>query len=265
MLNKEEAQLLMQNLTLNIGSASGFVISTFLLLQSKRDPDPLYRRAIILLTVGILMWFVAEFSWSYHVYFLHVEVPFPGYPDIFYLAGYPLVISFLWISDRIIGNRMNATLQNRLVVVAVTISVTAYILNFFILNVAESILGVTPPTWDDTLLLLVSIAYPFLDVALIIPSIILIHRVRVWGTGAFFWVLISLGMVMLAAGDTGFGYTAMDDFGALSNEAIWDMIYGISYICIDGALLYQLIASRKGIKMHSIESEKLLQVDTNLD
>jgi Na+-transporting NADH:ubiquinone oxidoreductase subunit NqrD len=63
----------------------------------------------------------------------------------------------------------------------------------------------------------------------------------------FSWILMSIGMLLLGIGDTGFGYTALKDVQSLADEAIWDIIFSLSYIFIIGSLAYELaiIKSRR--------------------
>jgi signal transduction histidine kinase len=50
------------------------------------------RVAWLLIGVGVLSWAFGEVIWAVYEWFLAVEVPYPGWADVFYVAGYPLVL-----------------------------------------------------------------------------------------------------------------------------------------------------------------------------
>jgi signal transduction histidine kinase len=50
------------------------------------------RVAWLLIGVGVLSWALGEVIWAVYEWFLATEVPYPGWADVFYVAGYPLVL-----------------------------------------------------------------------------------------------------------------------------------------------------------------------------
>ena len=49
------------------------------------------RVAWLLIGVGVLSWALGEVIWAIYEWLLATEVPYPGWADVFYVAGYPLV------------------------------------------------------------------------------------------------------------------------------------------------------------------------------
>lgn len=51
------------------------------------------RSRVAWLTIGsgVLAWGIGEIIWVYYEYILKIEVPYPGWADVFYILGYPLV------------------------------------------------------------------------------------------------------------------------------------------------------------------------------
>ena len=50
------------------------------------------RVAWLTIGVGVLSWAMGEVIWAVYEWVLAVEVPYPGWADLFYVAGYPLVL-----------------------------------------------------------------------------------------------------------------------------------------------------------------------------
>jgi signal transduction histidine kinase len=51
------------------------------------------RVAWLLIGVGVFSWALGEVIWAVYEWFLAVEVPYPGWADVFYVAGYPLLFA----------------------------------------------------------------------------------------------------------------------------------------------------------------------------
>lgn len=49
------------------------------------------KAAWLAIGAGVLAWGIGEFIWILYEYFLQTEVPYPGWADVFYVLGYPLM------------------------------------------------------------------------------------------------------------------------------------------------------------------------------
>ena len=237
-LSSTETRVLVQNITIICTAGAAFAFSLLVLVSS----DTKYRRIFSMFVLGLGLWFVAEVVWTYYVQVLDVEVPFPSFADFFYFGGYLFVGIFL---IKIV--RMLAHLNQRsiLVISTVSISLVAFLMNFFILDLVRASFTVTSMSSDEVTLLAFSVAYPILDSFLIIPALIILYESRNRQGQYFSWILLALAMISFGAGDTGFGYMALKDVSVLADEALWDIIFNLGYILFAGALLYELARSRK--------------------
>lgn len=234
-----ETQVLFQNDTLVVTSAGAFALALFI---SHNFAFPSYRKTFVMLMIGLGLWCAAEITWAYYVQVLQVEVPFPSAADLFYLSGYFFVGYFLL---RIVRRLVSANKRNVLVISTISVSIVASIVNIFILDLVHESFSVTSMTLEELATLALSVAYPILDGLLLIPSMIILYESRGNKGQYFSWIMMSIGMLLLGIGDTGFGYTALKNIEALANEAMWDIIFALSYVFIIGSLLHELTSLRK--------------------
>lgn len=233
-------RVLVQNITLVATSAAAFTLSAIILFFSVNA----YRKTFLMLFVGLGLWFTAEVTWMYYVQVMKVDVPFPSLADLFYLSGYVFVGIFLM---QIVKRLTGANKKNALVTSAISISIVATIINFFIFDVVRESFTVTSISLERIVLLSFSVAYPILDGLLLIPSMIILYESRTRKTEYFSWIMLSLAMLLLGIGDTGFGYAALKNIASLSEDYIWDIIFNFSYIFIIGSLAYEFLNSRKHV------------------
>ena len=100
------------NWTTNVTSASALVMSALATFQAfeigkirkKRvnkindnNNEPKYQLyTLTWFTMGLILWFIAELSWTYYELGLGIENPYPSPADAIWLAGYPFIIYFLF-------------------------------------------------------------------------------------------------------------------------------------------------------------------------
>ena len=61
------------------------------LIATSRTLERRRRVAWSIIGLGVLAWGLGEIIWVYYEYVLGVEVPYPGWADVFYILGYPLM------------------------------------------------------------------------------------------------------------------------------------------------------------------------------
>jgi hypothetical protein len=83
---------------------------------------------------------------------------------------------------------------------------------------------------------IVTIAYPILDLALIIPSAIILVSLRRDYQHSIPWFLSSLSLLVNAIADDGYVYDFVN--GDLQNLWIWDLFYVTDFIIMAGALFW---------------------------
>ncbi|MBU1151471.1 hypothetical protein KJ632_01425 [Patescibacteria group bacterium] len=63
-------------------------------------------KAFLFITLGLLFWFIGEFSWIYYELYLSIS-PFASLPDIFILTGFPLIAGGFLIYTKKVQIKLN--------------------------------------------------------------------------------------------------------------------------------------------------------------
>ena len=118
----------------------------------------------LLLSLGCLSYTFAEFIWMFYENILKVKVPFPGYPDLFYLLQILLfLIAFVY---KLTKEKRKYQAARFLFDAAIIMTVAATFSWKFIISAI-----VTSPSEMSAFPLLVSLAYPIGDLALLFGAI----------------------------------------------------------------------------------------------
>jgi len=146
-------------------------------------------------TLGMFFWFLGELGWAVYTFLLNVEIPYPSIADVFWLVGYvPFLIALYYYAktfESVLPKRPLHTVW----VITVVLSVTVTVLLMFPIMGAE----------EDTLTLVISLAYPFLDLALFLTALLSLIIFRA-GTLGKSWSLMNAGLMANVGGDILFSY-----------------------------------------------------------
>ncbi|WP_428326261.1 ATP-binding protein [Nitrosopumilus sp.] len=174
------------------------VLSGFaLILARKLFKQKHYQsKAFLVFGIGSVSWFIAEFLW---LMYDHVwdGSPFPSEADIFYMASYPLMTAFLFISLKPILKSVNRNVW----LFAIGLSVS-----FLIPSVTaayDDMLG------EDAFPTSVALAYPILGSIQVIPAIVGIMYLGKKSAN-FSWILILFGFIIYGVADTFFLFLELD-------------------------------------------------------
>ena len=177
--------------------------------------------------LGIISWFSAELTLMYYYYILHIEEQRLVSPaDGFWFAGYVFLALHLFTVLR----SLRSTIKLRIVVLASIAAVLFVTFNVLNLVSSEFLIGI------NFTALIVTIAYPILDLALIIPSAVILVTLRKDYEHSIPWLLSSLSLLVNAVADDGYVYDFVN--GALQNLWIWDLFYVTDFIIMSGALFW---------------------------
>ncbi|UOE94854.1 DUF4084 domain-containing protein [Alkalihalobacillus sp. LMS39] len=177
------------------------IIATIWLLQARHRSTPSHRSFWLLLALGTSSFTIAELIWAYYENVLQMNVPFPGYPDLFYMLQALFFLAALVFL--IFSKRHNTKLltfvfdQSIIMIVAITFSW------HFIIEPTLSSDG----TIDGGVL--VSLAYPIIDLALLFAAILLffgISKDYLNGSVVFF---MFLGFLLQSFADLVYLYIIM--------------------------------------------------------
>ena len=191
------------------------------------------RLAWFLLSLGLLATFVGQLSLAPPQLVRNVT-PFPSVADIYYLLSYPLFIAAFLVllkAYRETGFPIGSAAER--VGIVTGVGVVAAI-------VAAPILG--PVVTTDTPLLerILTVAYPILDLVLLLPLALLLRvALRLRGSHAGeVWLLLLGGFVFLCAGDIAFAY--FQSLGQQHLDPFVHATYVLSYGLIAGGAHRQL-------------------------
>ena len=146
--------------------------------------------------------------------------------DGFWFAGYVFLASHLFTVLRSI----RSTIKPGIVVLASIVTVLFVAYNIF--NLVSSVFLINV----DFAAFVVTLAYPILDLILIIPSAIILIGLRKDYQHSIPWFLSSLSLLVNAIADDGY----VNDFvnGNSQNLWIWDLFYVTDFIIMAGALFW---------------------------
>lgn len=187
----------------------------------------LHGKSYLFLALGIITWFLADFTLLYNYYALGIkEQRLVTITDALWFAGY----GFLGIHLFIILHSLHIKIKSKLVIVVSIITV------IFISYNLVKLISYDSNIEDDFIAILVTLLYPILDFILIIPSSIILITLRKEYEHNILWFLSSLSLLVNAIADDGY----VNDFvtGNSENLWIWDLFYITDFIIMSGALFW---------------------------
>jgi hypothetical protein len=145
------------------------------------------------LFLGVFLWFLGDTAWTIYETVLQVEIPYPSFADVLYLAGYiPIalgIVQFLWTF------RAGLKRQRAFVALGVGLLFLGLTYAFLIGPLAVSTENFLTKSYD--------VAYPVLDSMLVVLAIFMFFVFR-GGKMAGAWVWVSLGLLLNALADIAF-------------------------------------------------------------
>ena len=187
----------------------------------------LHGKSYLFLTLGLISWFSAELTLLYYYYALHIEEQrLISLTDGFWFAGY----LFLALHLLTVLRSLRGTIRPRVVVIVSIVTVLFVIYNVFNLASSEFLVDV------DLAAFIVTVAYPILDLMLIIPSAIILVSLRRDYQHSVPWFLSSLSLLVNAVADDGY----VNDFVNANSQNLWtwDLFYVTDFIIMAGALFW---------------------------
>lgn len=188
----------------------------------------LHGRSYLYLTIGIILWCLADFSVLYSYYVLPLEEwEKISIADVLWFAGY----GFLSLHLFTILRSLHRTINLRLAVMVAFFSLVLVFYNVYALLSSENFLEDI-----DLTALIVTIAYPVLDLTLIFPSILVLLSLRRDYQQSIPWFLSSLSLLINALADDGYVYDFVS--GNVENLWFWELFYITDFIIMAGALIW---------------------------
>jgi hypothetical protein len=209
-----------------LGSASCLLLFTIL-----SNPRNIEVQNFKLLFIGITLWFLGEFSYSYYQIVLDTDAPYPGVGEIFYLAGYGPLILFTYRSFKTI--KRDGLIKRRVITFVVTLA--------FVLPVISTILIFSQEVdfqsqWPD---IAISTITTYSDSFLLSLSILILTKLPRNNPYIFHWILFTSFMILSTITDFGYMYIAIvDEEFLLETELIWEAMWAFAYLCILASLFW---------------------------
>jgi hypothetical protein len=222
-----------------IGTTSAVLLgsSSFLLLFTiLSNPGKIEVQRFKWLFVGLTLWFLGEFTYSFYTIVLNTEAPYPGVGEIFYLAGFPPLILFTYRSFKTINR--GGKIKRKVIVFVVTLAfVLPVISSILIFNQAEDYQS----QWPD---IVISTNNTYCDGFLLSLSILILTKLPRNNPYIFHWILFAAFMILTIITDFFYLYIAVVDEEFLSKtELIWEAMWAFAYLCILASIFwyYKLI------------------------
>jgi hypothetical protein len=197
--------------------------------RDRLEPGNPARPAWFLLSLGLLGTFAGQLCLA-PFQLVFGETPFPSPGDIFYVLAYPFLIAALLVflnAYREAGLPMGSLAERGLLVAGVLV----------VAVVTLRPVAATPGPLLDRIL---TVAYPALDLVLLVPLVLLLRvalRLR-GGRAGEVWLLLLSGFVFLCAGDICFAY-----FQSLGEEHLDPFVHAtfiLAYALVAGGAHRQL-------------------------
>jgi type IV secretory pathway VirB2 component (pilin) len=228
------------DLTNIVTTVPGIIIGIIILTMCGKKTifSNIKNRALLSLIIGLFIWLFANSLWAYYEFGLGIHEPFPSYADPIWLFGYFFFGYYFFVMHSLFKRQGEG---NTIIYVSLTTGIALGYLYVLTFGVAE-IVSAEHHVLTTTL----SILYPILDGALLIPSISLLWYSKNNDSTSLLWVLISLSMILFIVGDTYYGYgTVM----GLTDLVVTSIFYNAGYLAIAFGLywLYKLHSMDKTI------------------
>jgi hypothetical protein len=198
--------------------ASGAFVAAFSCARKYgfRIRERAFDRIWLCFSLGTALWIFAELSWAIY-YFSGVNVPYPGIPDIFYLAAYVPVGLAIYLYYEAFGGALRVRRR--------TISIG--IISLSISLVLAIVLPIEFSQARTGALLVTDLAYPVADVLLLSLAIL---SLAIFGGGSMsrWWYLLAGAIILDIIADELFLIQAAN--GTYYNGGIDDLMYVWAYL-----------------------------------
>lgn len=186
-------------------------------------------------SIGVLFWLLGESTWALYALWYSIPVPFPSIADEFWLVGYvPLISAMLilaWPFREFFSSR-------RMVILVLAVFALAGLL----------LLTLIPPTYkseigQNLVAVVVGLAYPLLDVSLLLVALPLLLLFR----GGTFWrpfLIITIGLILTLIGDVLFTWTTLSS--VYYDGSYLELFFHWSYLTLAYGFYLRLRNSTRG-------------------
>jgi len=178
-------------------------------------------------SVGFLLWFLGELTWTIYAVAFQIEIPFPSIADLFWLVGYvPLLLALL----------MQASPYRESLFTRKQIAITICMFGLALLILRLTIPPILQEN-EDLVALGVGVAYPLLDTLLLavaVPALLFFRRGTYWRPMLF----VILGIIIQLVADLAFNQTILS--GSYYTGSFTDLLFDWAYLILTLGFYKQL-------------------------
>ena len=212
---------------------SSTCISLFIVLSNPRKIEV---QKFKLVFVGVTLWFLGEFSYTYYQIVLDTDAPYPGVGEIFYVAGYVPLILFAYRSFKTINRK--GLIKRRVIVFVVTLaSVAPVIVTILVFSQEVDFQS----QWPD---IVISTITNGGDIVLLSLSILILTKLPRNNPYIYHWILFTSFLILMTITDFFYlNIAIVNEEFLLETELIWEAMWAFAYLCILSSLFwyYKLI------------------------
>ena len=212
---------------------SSTCISLFIIFSNPRKREV---QKFKLVFVGVTLWFIGEFSYTYYQIVLDTDAPYPGVGEIFYVAGYVPLILFTYRSFKTINR--DGLIKRRVIAFVVTLASVVPVISTIIVFSQEVDFQ---SQWHD---IVISTITNYSDIILLSLSILILTKLPRNNPYIYHWILFTSFLILATITDFFYLTLAIVDEEFFSKtELIWEAMWAFAYLCILASLFwyYKLI------------------------
>ena len=199
-----------------------------LLVVYKQKVDGLIGKVYFSLAIALVLWLAAEIIWSYYETGLGIAIPTPSLADAFWLIGYG---PFIYYVFKVYNFFHKSSSKPHVIIICVAVGI-------YLAFIISTIIGASDfSTQGSTLKFLVNIAYPILDMVLIVPTslIILESKGSSGDLTSVPWIFLSFLVITIA--DSGFAYASNAGWPE-QKIWVWNPLYIAGYLVMAAGLFW---------------------------
>ena len=225
--SESDSKIIYANWILIINSLTAAGLSAMILLKD-RNTDEGYKTNI-LLTLGLIFWFIANVIWAYYEVVLDIVSPVPSLADLFLMSAYGFLIYRLIGIYKKLGH-----ITNKKILILI-ISGTGLFL-IYILNLTLDLTAIS--NFRGLMLFVVTIAYPTLNSILTVLAMMILLRIKNEKHHFIPWICELIGFLAIVVGDSWFAIIVLTAFV----EQLWmsALLLSAHYLLIAAGLIWYL-------------------------
>ena len=228
-----------------LGSASCLLL--FTILSNTRNIEV---KRFKLLLVGLTLWFLGEFTYSYYQIVLDTDAPYPGVGEIFYLAGFPPLILFSYRLFKTINR--DGIIKRKLIILVFTLAYIAPVTSTILIFSQEVDFQ---SQWPD---IVISSNNTYCDGFLLALTILILTKLPRNNPYIYHWILFTSFMILTIVTDFFYLHLAVvDEEFLLKTELIWEGMWAFAYLSILASIFWYY----KLIRILKEDSQNLMTKD----